>query len=211
MIKQKNRGGFIPDFLLFCGYVFFALYNIEKKADYQTRFTFFCQRIICKKFVLEEPSFGSSCEKNDDCDDSNLECNNKICTLIEGSTAITLSDNGNSFYYCPNNNLFAKIDTDGTNKCVKRENDEMNGLCKLKSNSGVIKIAYPDYMKVCGEIVLATEDKNYAHLKTTVNSIGTVTDGKFVEITGISFAIASTKTLGNPSKSEVSIINFADL
>lgn len=136
---------------------------------------------VCKKYVLAEPSFGSSCEKNDDCDDSNLECNNKICTLIEGSAPITVNDNSDAYYYCPNNNLFAKIDTDGTNKCVKRENDEMNGLCKLIPDSGSNKVAYPDYMKVCGEIKLDTEDKNYAYIQTAANTIGSVSDGKFVD------------------------------
>ena len=56
----------------------------------------------------------------------------------------------------------------------------MIGLCYLKKDSGY-KRALPDYMKVCGEINFDKAENNYEILNITMNSIGSVADGKFVE------------------------------
>lgn len=128
---------------------------------------------VCTKNIQEDISFGSACEKDDDCD-NNVKCLNKICSLEENDNAISI----NGEEYCPDN-LIPILDI-GVYKCEKRENNIMNGLCYLKTSSGEIKHAYPDYMKLCGEITLDKEENNYEQLKIAVNSLGSVDDGKFV-------------------------------
>ena len=131
---------------------------------------------VCEKYVEADISFGSACEKDEDCDTyDNLKCIDSKCSLNENDNAIYLG----SHYYCPDNLIPIQISS-GIYKCEKRENHEMNGLCYLYKNIGSIH-AYPDYMKICGEIMFDTEENNYGHLKTATNSIGSVKDGKFVD------------------------------
>jgi len=130
---------------------------------------------VCEKYVEAEISFGSACEKDEDCDtDDNLKCIDSKCSLNENDNAIYIG----GYYYCPDN-LIPIQTSGGMYKCEKREDHEMNGLYYLYKDTGSI-YAYPDYMKIKGEIIFDTEEKNYAHLKTTTNSIGSVKDGKFV-------------------------------
>ena len=131
---------------------------------------------ICRKNLQVETPYGSSCNADSDCESGyNLKCDNKICVLIEGSEAV-ISESPH--VYCPNKNLIAIHDTSSTTnyKCNKIEdNTNMKDLCELRSES---KRAYPDYMKVCGEIEF---DTNNVKTKIKMNSIGSVSDGKFVE------------------------------
>ena len=130
---------------------------------------------VCRKHVQEELSFfGSACEENDDCY-SNIKCVDKKCTLEENDTPLSMDKN-----YCPDS-LIPVLTDSGNYKCEKRDKNEMDGLCYLKTESGSIKQASPDYMKVCGEISLDKPENNYAKLKTSVNSLGSVDNGKFVE------------------------------
>ena len=129
---------------------------------------------ICRKNLQVETPYGSSCNADSDCESGyNLKCDNKICVLIEGSDAVQF---GTSDYYCPNKNLIAIYDTSSTHyKCNKIEDHaNMKDLCKLTSEN---KEAYPDYMKVCGEIEF---DTNNVITKIKMNSIGSVSDGKLV-------------------------------
>ena len=126
---------------------------------------------ICRKNVQEEILVENDCEKIDDCY-TGLKCVNKKCTLEENDSPVYLY---NSYLYCPDNLIYI-IDT---GKCEKRADHQMNGLCYLKTDSGSLS-AEPDYMKNCGEIILDTATKNYEHLKTKMNSIGSVDDGNFV-------------------------------
>ena len=127
---------------------------------------------ICRKNVQEEILVENDCEKIDDCY-TGLKCVNKKCTLEENDSPVYLY---NSYHYCPDNLIYI-IDT---GKCEKRADHQMNGLCYLKSDAGSM-YAEPDYMKICGEILLDTAEKNYEHLKTKLNTIGSVEDGKFVD------------------------------
>ena len=137
---------------------------------------------ICRKNLEVETPYGATCEKDDDCESGyNLKCDNKICVLAEESDAIQVSDiysSSNYYYYCPNKNLFALYDdSNGTPiyKCSKIEDHtNMKDLCELVSEN---KKAYPDYMKVCGEIEF---DDNNVQTKIKMDSIGSVSDGKFV-------------------------------
>ena len=129
---------------------------------------------ICRKKILEELSyFGSSCEEDNDCY-STLKCVEKKCTLEENDYAVEI---GNQFY-CPDN-LIPIRDNTGY-KCEKRDKHKMDGLYYLKEDSGET-YAYPDYMKIRGEITLDKAENNYQLLKISVNSIGSVDNGKFVE------------------------------
>ena len=130
---------------------------------------------VCRKNVQEEISFfGSSCEEDDDCY-GNIKCVDKKCTLEENDTPLYLDK-----YYCPDSLIPVQTDS-GNYKCEKRDKNEMDGLCYLKTESGTIKNASPDYLKVCGEISLDKAENNYAKLKTSVNSLGSIDNGKFVE------------------------------
>ena len=129
---------------------------------------------ICRKNILEELSyFGASCEGDDDCY-STLKCVEKKCTLEENDYAIEIED----IFYCPDN-LIPIIDNTG-NKCEKRDKHKMDGLCYLKEDSGDITNSLPDYNKICGEITLDKAENNYQKLKESVNSLGSVENGKFV-------------------------------
>ena len=129
---------------------------------------------ICRKNNQVQTPFGSACEENTDCnsDYTDLICQNKICVIDENKEAIHIDNT----YFCPNNKLFPLSDGYGNYICTKIEgNEETKKLCK----SGSTREAYPDYMKVCGEIELDADNNNY--IKTSINSIGSVSDGKFVE------------------------------
>ena len=129
---------------------------------------------ICRKYLQEETVYGSSCETDDDCEPGfNLKCENKICVLEKGSNAISFG----GYHYCPNKDLIALDDSSGFKCYDTADYSDMKGLCEL---SGESKRAHPDYMKVCGEIELDTENNN-AFKKTNMNYIGSVSDGKFVE------------------------------
>ena len=132
---------------------------------------------ICRKNYQVQTPFGSACEEDTDCnsDYTDLICQNKICVIEEDKYAIQI-DNIHNIHYCPNNKLFPLFDSgSGKYKCKKIEgNEETKKLCK----SGSTPQAYPDYMKVCGEIEL---DNNNDYIKASINSIGSVSDGKFVE------------------------------
>ena len=130
---------------------------------------------ICRKNNQVQTPFGSACEENTDCnsDYTDLICENKICVIEEDKYAIQIDN----IYYCPNNKLFPLFAGSGKYKCTKIEgNEEIKKLCK----SGSTPQAYPDYMKVCGEIELDADNNDYK--KTSINSIGSVSDGKFVEV-----------------------------
>jgi len=133
---------------------------------------------ICRKNYQVQTPFGSACEEDTDCnsDYTDLICQNKICVIDENKEAINIDNT----YCCPNNKLFPLFDS-GSRKyiCKKIEgNEETKKLCKSGSTPEVQ--AYPDYMKVCGEIELdANNNNNY--IKASINSIGSVSDGKFVE------------------------------
>lgn len=129
---------------------------------------------ICRKKILEELSyFGSSCEEDNDCY-STLKCVEKKCTLEENDYAVEIEN----LFYCPDN-LIPIRDNTGY-KCEKRDKHKMDGLYYLKEDSGET-YAYPDYMKIHGEINLDKAENNYQLLKISVNSIGSVDNGKFVE------------------------------
>jgi hypothetical protein len=129
---------------------------------------------ICRKNILEELSyFGASCEGDDDCY-STLKCVEKKCTLEENDYAIEIE----YIFYCPDN-LIPIMDNTGY-KCKKRDKHKMDGLCYLKEDSGDITNALPDYNKICGEITFDKAENNYQILKKSVNSLGSVDNGKFV-------------------------------
>ena len=138
---------------------------------------------ICRKNLVAETPYGASCEADGDCESGlNLKCDNNICVLTEDVNAIEVLDIDSStskHYYCPNKNLFAfntGTSTSPNYKCKKIEDDaNMKGLCSSVSPG---KEAYPDYMKVCGEIEL---DESNAMTKIKMDSIGSVSDGKFVK------------------------------
>ena len=135
---------------------------------------------VCTKNLQEESPYGSSCEEDSDCESGyNLKCDSNICVLNQDSDAVEFSDSYTGpHYYCPNKNLMAIFDTssDTDFKCKKIEdNENMKNYCELVSSGSR---AYPGYMKVCGEIEL---DESNAHTKTKMDTIGTVSDGKFVE------------------------------
>ena len=154
------------------------------EKDYACEETLFSAHIsgtigICRKNNQAETPFGSACEANTDCnsDYTDLICQNKICVIDENKDAILID----STYCCPNNKLFPLHDT-ANNKfiCTKIEgNEDKKSLCLSKSGTSSEKIAYPDYMKVCGEIELDAENNN-DFKKASINSIGSVSDGKFV-------------------------------
>jgi len=130
---------------------------------------------ICRKNNQVQTPFGSACEEDTDCnsDYTDLICQNKICVIDENKEAIYIDNT----YCCPNNKLFPLSDGNGNYICTKIEgNEETKKLCK----SGSTPQAYPDYMKVCGEIELDADNNDYK--KTSINSIGSVSDGKFVEV-----------------------------
>jgi len=139
---------------------------------------------ICRKNLVAETPYGASCKADGDCESGlNLKCDNNICVLTEGVNAIEVLDIDSStskHYYCPNKNLFA-LNT-GTSSspdynCKKIEDyANMKDLCSLVSEGNE---AYPDYMKVCGEIEL--DDDSNAVTKIKMDSIGSVSDGKFVK------------------------------
>ena len=138
---------------------------------------------ICRKNLVAETPYGASCEADGDCESGlNLKCDNNICVLEEDSDAIEVLDidsSTSSHYYCPNKNLFA-LNTGASGSplyiCKKIEDyPNMNGLCSSVSEN---KEAHPDYMKVCGEIEL---DESNVMTKIKMDSIGSVSDGKFVE------------------------------
>ena len=137
---------------------------------------------ICRKNLVAETPYGASCKADGDCESGlNLKCDNNICVLTENVNAIEVLDIDSStskHYYCPNKNLFA-LNTVASGSplyiCKKIEDDaNMKGLCSLAG-----KEAYPDYMKVCGEIEL--DDDSNAVTKIKMDSIGSVSDGKFVK------------------------------
>ena len=104
--------------------------------------------------------------------------------------------------------LWIKITDSGNYKCEKRDKNEMDGLCYLKTESGSIKQASSDYMKVCGEISLDKAENNYAKLKTSVNSLGSVDNGKFVEDSmacksGFALLFYPNGKISNPSPTTV--------
>ena len=133
---------------------------------------------ICRKNNQVQTPFGSACEEDTDCnsDYTGLKCENKICVIDENEVAIDIDGT----QCCPNNKLFPLFDS-GSGKYICRKiegNEETKKLCK--SVSTPVDQAYPDYMKVCGEIELdANNNNNY--IKASINSIGSVSDGKFVE------------------------------
>ena len=132
---------------------------------------------ICRKNNQVQTPFGSACEEDTDCnsDYTGLKCENKICVIDENEVAIDIDGT----QCCPNNKLFPLFDSGiGKYKCTKIEgNEETKKLCK--SGSTRDDKAYPDYMKVCGEIELNADNNDY--IKASINSIGSVSDGKFVE------------------------------
>ena len=133
---------------------------------------------ICRKNYQVQTPFGSACEEDTDCnsDYTDLICQNKICVIDENKEAIHIDNT----YFCPNNKLFPLSDGNGNYICTKIEgNEEIKKLCKSKTGSTLEYKAYPDYMKVCGEIELDADNNDYK--KASINSIGSVSDGKFVE------------------------------
>ena len=77
----------------------------------------------------------------------------------------------------------------------------MDGLCYLNSG-GTIKEAFPDFMKVCGEITL--DSSTFDKTKVTVNSFGSVDNGKFVDDmmackSGFALGFYSDGKITNPS------------
>ena len=133
---------------------------------------------ICRKNNQVQTPFGSACEEDTDCnsDYTDLICQNKICVIDENKEAIHIDNT----YFCPNNKLFPLSDENDNYICTKIEgNEETKKLCKSKTGSTLEYKAYPDYMKVCGEIELDADNNDYK--KTSINSIGSVSDGKFVE------------------------------
>ena len=135
---------------------------------------------ICRKNSQVETPFGSPCESTSDCnsDYNDLICENKICVIDENKEAIHIGN----IHVCPNNKLFPLYDTSNTKYiCTKIEGNEgKKNLCKLKTTTNIENQAFPDYMKVCGEIELDAQNNN-DYKQATINSIGSVNDGKFVE------------------------------
>ena len=147
---------------------------------------------ICTEYSEEFISFGSPCENDDDCITSsprcekndefcftrtnNLKCLEKKCSLGVNNYPIYIGD----IPYCPDNLIGVSSSENSRYKCEERKENEMLGLCYLKKDSGY-KRAFPDYMKVCGEITFDKGENNYEILNITMNSIGSVEDGKFVE------------------------------
>ena len=132
---------------------------------------------ICHEYSKAEISFGSSCEKDDDCED-NLKCLNKICTVGENDEAVIINSNN----YC-SDSLIPILDSN-TNKyiCATRKDHPMDGLCyKYDSDASSTTGALPDYNKVCGKITLDEEANGYTKLAVSADSIGSVADGEFVE------------------------------
>ena len=111
---------------------------------------------ICRKNNQVQTPFGSACEEDTDCnsDYTGLKCENKICVIDENEVAIDIDGT----QCCPNNKLFPLFDSGiGKYKCTKIEgNEETKKLCK--SGSTRDDKAYPDYMKVCGEIELNADN-----------------------------------------------------
>ena len=140
--------------------------------------------VYAEKNLVAETPYGASCEADGDCESGlNLKCDNNICVLTEDVNAIEVLDIDSStskHYYCPNKNLFA-LNTGASGSplyiCKKIEDyPNMRGLCSSVSEN---KEAHPDYMKVCGEIEL--DDDSNAVTKIKMDSIGSVSDGKFVK------------------------------
>ena len=128
---------------------------------------------ICHEYSKAEISFGSSCEKDDDCED-NLKCLNKICTVGENDEAVIINSN----HYC-SDSLIPILDSN-TNKyiCATRKDHPMDGLCyKYDSDASTTTKAWPDYNKVCGKITLDEEANGYTKLAVSADSIGSVADG----------------------------------
>ena len=135
---------------------------------------------ICRKNSQVETPFGAPCESTSDCnsDYSDLICENKICVIDENKDAISIGN----IYVCPNNKLFPFFDTPNNKYiCKKIEgNEAIKSLCKSKTGTNIEDQAFPDYMRVCGEIELDAQNNN-DYKKAIINSIGSVSDGKFVE------------------------------
>ena len=132
---------------------------------------------ICSKTSLEQPTyFGQACSTANDCY-TGLKCVDNKCTLEVNDIALKIDkdNSGNNFnYYCPDNLIPVKGSGDTDFKCETRAGNAMDGLCY--SNSG--NEAYPNFMKVCGEITLDTSNQKE---KVNVNSFGSVDNGKFVD------------------------------
>lgn len=129
---------------------------------------------ICKKHLKADLAIETNCEEDEDCY-TGLNCVEHKCTLSENSPAVDIND----YKYCPEELIPIEIGSVYT--CKKRNDYSMDNLCFRKDENGIITSASPGFMKICGEITLDSEEKNYDHLKTTANLIGSVEDGKFVE------------------------------
>ena len=151
---------------------------------------------ICTKTSYEQPTyFNKACNSDDDCYDI-LKCVSSKCTLEENDDALNIGSN----YYCPD--TLIPVEDGGIYKCQIREGNDLNGLCYL--SSGAYSNAYPDFMKVCGEITL--DSSTYLKTKITVNSFGSVDNGKFVDNmmackSGFALEFYSDGKITNPSSS----------
>ena len=132
---------------------------------------------ICQKTSYEQPTyFNKACSTDDDCYNV-LTCVSNKCTIASGANALHINLYGSNYYYCPDSLI--PVTDSGVVKCQDRATSGMDGLCF--SNSGTYSEAFPDFMKVCGEITLDTEANNYQKLKVSVNPFGSIDNGKFVD------------------------------
>ena len=139
----------------------------------------------CELYSPVIKKLNDKCSSTNECE-SNLVCINDKC-LVENSTFpyYKTEYNKNIYVYCPDYLIpIQKTSVDPRNSigCEPKQNYKiMEDKCLITTNEGTTTKAYPDYFKLCGNQTIVKSSDQYELKNTSMNYIGSIEDGLFVE------------------------------